>query len=82
MAHTHTYKTDPYWVKEARGEERAPTQFRREHSVFTRHTRGPSKRIRARERREMDRIARDLSAWDGTAATLREFAADTDRLGG
>ena len=80
----HTYKTDPYCVKEARGEEWAPTQFRREHSVFTRHTRGPSKRIRARERREMERIARDMKAWDGyypTGATLREFAADTDRLG-
>lgn len=41
-----------------------------------------SKRIRARERREMDRILRDMEAWGDyvpTGATLREFASDTNR---
>nr|DAR75446.1 MAG TPA: hypothetical protein [Caudoviricetes sp.] len=80
----HTFKTDPWDVKEARGTDWHPREFARERSVFTAHRRDLSKRIRARERREMGRIARDLSAWDGyypTGATLREFAADIDRLG-
>ena len=49
-----TFKTDPWDVKEARGIQWHPREFRREHSLYTRHTRDLSKRIRARERREMD----------------------------
>lgn len=78
----HTYKTDPDHVKEARGEAWHPSQFRREHSLYTRHTRDLSKRIRARERREMDRILRDMEAWGDyipTGATLREFETDTNK---
>lgn len=66
-----TYKTDP-------------REFRREASLYTRHTRDLSKRIRARERREMDRIARDLEAWESyypTGATLREFETSTNKDG-
>lgn len=59
----HTYKTDPWHVKEARGVAWHPTQFAREHSPYTKARRDLSKRIRARERREMERIARDLEAW-------------------
>lgn len=76
----HTFKTDPWHVKEARGTAWSPREFRREHSMFTRHNRDISKRIRARERREMERITRDLSVWDEyypTGATLREFATVT-----
>lgn len=61
----HTFKTDPWHVKEARGH---PTQFARD----------ISKRLRARERREMERITRDIEAW---GATLREFSSDTNRDG-
>lgn len=74
---SHTYKTDPFWVNEERGEEWAPTQFRHKHSGFTRHTRDLSKRIRARERREMERIARDMEAVNGNGAqfiNVREVA--------
>lgn len=60
----HTYKTDPWHVKEARGVAWHPSEFRREHSPYTTHRRDLSKRIRARERREMARIARDMEAWD------------------
>lgn len=77
----HTFKTDSWHVKEARGTDWHPREFARERSVFTAHRRDLSKRIRARERREMDRIARDLSAWDGyypMGATLRKFETDTD----
>lgn len=80
----HTFKTDPWHVKEARGAAWHPSEFRRERSLFTRHNRDISKRIRARERREMDRIARDMEAWGDyfpTGATLREFATDTNRDG-
>lgn len=78
----HTFKTDPWHVKKARGEAWHPSEFAREHSPYTAHRRDLSKRIRARERREMERIARDIEAWGDyypTGATLREFAADTDR---
>ena len=77
----HTYKTDPWHVKEARGVAWHPSEFRREHSGYTSHRRDLSKRIRARERREMDRIARDIEAWESyypTGATLREFNRETD----
>lgn len=77
----HTYKTDPWHVKEARGVAWHPSEFRREHSPYTSHRRDLSKRIRARERREMDRIARDIEAWESyypTGATLREFNRETD----
>lgn len=80
----HTFKTDPWHVKEARGEAWRPSQFARRSSLVTKNHRDIAKRIRARERREMDRIARDMEAWDGyvpTGATLREFASDTDRDG-
>lgn len=80
----HTYKTNPWHVKEARGIEWHPSEFAREHSLFTRRNSDISKRIRARERREMERIARDMEAWDNyfpTGATLREFATDTNRDG-
>ena len=76
-----TYKTDPWDVKEARGVAWHPREFRREASPNTRHTRDLSKRIRARERREMDRITRDLEAWENyypTGATLREFDSLTN----
>lgn len=69
-----TYKTDPWDVKEAR-------EFRREHPLYTRDL---SKRIRARERREMKRITRDLEAWESyypTGATLHEFETATSRDG-
>lgn len=58
----HTYKTDPWHVKEARGEAWRPSQFARDGSAYTAHRRDLSKRIRARERREMERIARDMEA--------------------
>lgn len=77
----HTYKTDPWHVKEARGVAWHPSEFRREHSGYTSHRRDLSKRIRARERREMDRIARDIEAWEDyypMGATLREFNRETD----
>ena len=44
----HTYKTDPWHVKEARGAAWHPTQFAREHSPYTKARRELSKRIRAR----------------------------------
>lgn len=72
-----TYKTDPWDVKEARDHR----EFRREHSLYTRDL---SKRIRARERREMARITRDLEAWESyypTGATLREFETTTNKDG-
>ena len=78
----HTFKTDPWHVKEARGAAWHPTQFARGSSMLTKHRRDISKRIRARERREMDRIARDMEAWEGyypTGATLRQFNGETDR---
>lgn len=56
----HTFKTDPWHVKEARGAAWHP----REHSPYTKARRDLSKRIRARELREMERIERDLSAYD------------------
>lgn len=77
----HTYKTDPWHVKEARGVAWHPSEFRRGHSDYTSHRRDLSKRIRARERREMERIARDIEAWEDyypTGATLREFNRETD----
>lgn len=73
-----TYKTDPWYVKEARGVAWHPREFRREH---TRHPRDLSKRIRARERREMDRITRDIEAWGDyvpSGTTLREFETLTN----
>ena len=77
----HTYKTDPDYVKEARGEAWRPSQFARTGSAYTKHRRDLSKRIRARERREMDRILRDMEAWGDyvpTGATLREFDTMTN----
>lgn len=76
---SRTYKTDPYGVKEARGTTWNPREFARERSVFTAHRRDLPKRIRARERREMERIARDIEAWDDYTATVREFATETNR---
>lgn len=76
-----TYKTDPWDVKEARGVAWHPREFRREHSPYTRHTRDLSKRIRARERREMDRILRDMESWGDyvpSGTTLREFDTVTN----
>lgn len=78
----HTFKTDPWHVKEARGVAWHPREFRREHSLYTKARHDIAKRIRARERREMDRIARDIEAWGDyvpSGATLRQFATDTDR---
>lgn len=76
---SHTYKTDPDWVKEAR---RHPSPFARYGSAYTTHRRDLSKRIRARERREMDRIMRDIEAWEGYAPTvnsvIREFDTGTN----
>lgn len=69
-----TYKTDPWDVKEARGVAWHPREFRRD----------LSKRIRARERREMARITHDLEAWESyypTGATLREFETATNKDG-
>lgn len=80
----HTFKTDPWHVKEARGATWHPSEFRREHSPYTKARRDLSKRIRARERREMERITRDIEAWGDyfpTGATLREFSSDTNRDG-
>jgi hypothetical protein len=76
-----TFKTDPWDVKEARGVAWHPREFRRERSLYTRDL---SKRIRARERREMERITRDLEAWESyypTGATLREFETSTNKAG-
>ena len=77
-----TFKTDPDWVKEARGEAWHPSQFARYGSAYTAHRRDLSKRIRARERREMDRIMRDIEAWDTYYPTgnslVREFDNQTD----
>ena len=61
----HTYKTDPDWVKEARGEAWHPSQFGRYGSAYTATAGTCRRRIRARERREMDRIMRDIEAWEG-----------------
>ena len=80
----HTFKTDPWHVKEARGAAWSPREFARYGSAYTSHRRDLSKRIRARERREMERIASDMNAWDAyypTGQTLREFATDTNRDG-
>lgn len=77
----HTYKTDPDYVKEARGEAWRPSQFARTASAYAKHHRDLSKRIRARERREMDRILRDMEAWESyypTGPTLREFDSLTN----
>ena len=77
-----TYKTDPWDVKESRGVAWHPREFRRERSAYTCHTRDLSKRIRARERREMERITRDLEAWESyypTGATLHEFETATNK---
>lgn len=76
-----TYKTDPWDVKEARGVAWHPREFRRQGSPYTRDL---SKRIRARERREMERITRDLDAWESyypTGATLRESETATNKDG-
>lgn len=76
-----TYKTDPWDVKEARGATGHPRELRRERPLYTRHI---SKHIRARERREMERITRDLDAWESyypTGATLREFETATNKDG-
>lgn len=76
------YKTNPYWVKEARGEAWHPSQFARYGSGYTRNHRDLSKRIRARERREMDRIMRDLEAWEDYVPTgnsvIREFDTESN----
>lgn len=80
---SHTFKTDPWHVKEARGAAWHPTQFTREHSRYTKHRRDLAKRIRARQRRAMERIARDMEAWEDyapTGATLRDFVSETDRV--
>ena len=73
----HTYKTDPDWVKEARGEAWRHSQSARYGSAYTTHRRDLLKRVRARERREIDRIMRDLEAWEGYVPTgnsmIREF---------
>lgn len=78
----HTYKTDPDWVKEARGEAWRPSQSARYGSAHTAHRRDLSKRIRARERREMDRIMRDMEAWEvyypTGSSVIREFDSQTD----
>ena len=77
-----TYKTDPWDVKEERGAAWHPREFARTGSAYTKHHRDLSKRIRARERREMERITRDLEAWESyypTGATLREFEATTNK---
>lgn len=77
----HTYKTDPWHVKEARGTAWHPREFARDGSAYTAHRRDLSKRIRARERREMERIMRDIEAWEEyypTGATLREYNRETD----
>ena len=74
-----TYKTDPWDVQETRGVAWHPREFRRQHSL---HTRDLSKRIRARERREMERITRDIEAWESyypTGATLRELETTTNK---
>lgn len=77
-----TYKTDPDYVKEARGEAWHPSQLARCGSRYTRHTRDLSKRIRARERREMDRIMRDIEAWEDYTpmgnSVIREFDTATN----
>lgn len=76
-----TYKTDPWDVKETHGAARHPREFRRERPL---HTRDLSKRIRARERREIERITRDLEAWESyypTGATLRELETTTNKNG-
>lgn len=78
----HTFKTDPWHVKEARGEAWHPSQFARDGSAYTSHRRDLSKRIRARERREMDRIMRDIEAWEDYVPTgnsvIREFDSETN----
>lgn len=74
-----TYKTDPWDIKEARGVTWHPREFHREHSLYTRDL---SKRIRARERREMDRITRAIEAWESyypTGATPRELETKDGR---
>lgn len=75
----HTFKTDPWHVKEARVASHA---VRPRTLPYTKARRDISKRIRARERREMERIARDMEAWGDyypSGATLREFATDTQQ---
>ena len=77
----HTFKTDPWDIKEAHGEDWRSSQFARERSVYTKRRHDLSKRIRARDRREMDRILRDMEACGNyipTGATLLEFDTTTD----
>lgn len=42
----HTFKTDPWHVKETRGVAWHPSEFAREHSPYTKARRDLSKRIR------------------------------------
>lgn len=69
----HTFKTDPWHVKEARGAASRSSEFAREHSPYTKARRDIAKRIRARERREMERIARDMEAWGDTARVCDRY---------
>lgn len=68
-----TYKTDPWDVKEV---HRHPREFHRERSL---HTRDLSKRIRARERREMERITEAWESYYPIGTTLREFETPTNK---
>lgn len=66
---SRTYKTDPWYVKEARGAARH-------------HPRDLSKRIRASERREIERIIHNLEAWESyypTGTTPHEFETTTNK---
>ena len=68
-------------MKEARGVAWHPREFRRERSLYTRDL---SKRVRARERREMQRITHDVESWDSyypTGATLLELETATNKDG-
>lgn len=57
-----TYKTDPWDVKETR-----------QHRPRSLHTRDLSKRTSARERREIERITRDLEAWESYYPTGQHY---------
>lgn len=61
----HTYKTDPWHVKEARGAAWHPT-----HSPYTFHRRDLSKRIRARERRFLSALVGRVD-WDALYKACR-----------
>ena len=70
MAHAHTFKTDPWHVKEATQRRAHPGEFRREHSLFTKHRRDAFHYSTTTSRH----VRRFLSAMVGQFINVREVA--------